>query len=409
MRDMKRPERISLAAARRIALAAQGFDRSRPTGRVDRRHVRRLFDDIGLLQVDSVNVLTRSEELPVFARLGAHDRRLVRSMEAAGELFEYWAHEASLLPVELEPFLRHRMEAAATDGKAWSGLVNLARTRPGFIADVRAEIAERGPLRAGALSGATTKTEKWWGWTDHKMALEYLFWTGQISARRSASNFERLYDLRERILPAEVLATPAPDARSAHKELLARSARHHGIGSARCLADYFRLNIPAARPLLEELAEEGIVNRTEVEGWNAPAYVHRDARWPRSVRARALLSPFDSLIWERTRTERLWDFHYRLEIYTPAPKRVHGYYVLPFLLDDAIVARVDLKADRKGSRLLVHGAYLEPDADENHVADELQEELTLLATWLELDTVEVADRGDLARPLQRALVTPLRG
>jgi uncharacterized protein YcaQ len=241
------------------------------------------------------------------------------------------------------------------------------------------------------------------------MALEYLFWTGQISARRSASNFERLYDLRERILPAEVLAKPAPDARSAHKELLARSARHHGIGSARCLADYFRLNIPAARPLLEELAEEGIVNRTEVEGWNAPAYVHQDARRPRAVRSRALLSPFDSLIWERTRTERLWDFHYRLEIYTPAPKRVHGYYVLPFLLDDAIVARVDLKADRKGSRLLVHGAYLEPDADENHVADELQEELTLLATWLELETVLVADRGDLARPLQRALVTPPRG
>jgi len=381
-----------------MALAAQGFASPRPAGRVDRRHVRHLFDRVGLLQVDSVNVLVRSEELPVFARLGPHRRDLVRSMEAGGELFEYWGHEASIVPVELEPLLRWKMARAASD--AWRHYREVGADAP-FLEAVMDELRERGPLRAGELSGKQPKKKgtSWWGWDRHKAALEYLFWCGRISARRQA-NFERVYDLTERVIPPSIRAIPTPSEHEARKELLVRAAGHIGVGTTRHLADYHRQPVVSAKTLVAELVEEGRLLAAEVEGWRDPAYLLPGTKVPRRVKTRALLSPFDSLVWERNRTETLWRFHYRIEIYVPAAKRVHGYYVLPFLLDEALVARVDLKSDRARSALMVRAAYGEDGISVPEVCAELAAELRLMATWLELEHVEVATNGDLGPALR---------
>jgi uncharacterized protein len=279
----------------------------------------------------------------------------------------------------------------------WGGLARLQRDRPGFIDAVYDEVCETGPIRAGALSGSTPKSSQWWGWNEHKMALEFLFWCGRVSAVRSANNFERLYDVRERVLPAAVLAEPTPDPTEAKRELLMAAARHHGIGTTRCLADYFRLNIREARCLLDDLVASGRLEAVHVDEWTGMAFKHPAARIPRVVSGRCLLSPFDPVVWERTRTERLFEFVYRLEIYTPKHKRVHGYYVLPFLLDGELVARVDLKADRARSRLLVQGAFAEATVDPKHVGRELRAELTDMCAWLGLDDIEIVDNGDLAR------------
>ncbi|MCU1345513.1 MAG: hypothetical protein JWL70_1779 [Acidimicrobiia bacterium] len=348
-----------------------------------------------------MNVVVRSEELPVFARLGPHRRDLVRSMEAGGELFEYWGHEASLLPVELEPLLRWKMARAASD--AWRHYREVGADAP-FLEAVMAEVAERGPLRAGELSGKQPKKKgsSWWGWDRHKAALEYLFWCGLISARRQA-NFERVYDLTERIIPPSIRALPTPSEHDARKELLVRAAGHVGVGTARHLADYHRQPVVSTKALVAELVDDGRLDVAHVEGCREPAYLVPGARIPRLVKARALLSPFDSLVWERSRTETLWRFHYRIEIYVPAAKRVHGYYVLPFLLDEALVGRVDLKADRARSTLMARAAYAEPDVKVPEVAAALAAELRLMATWLELDHVEVGDQGDLSAPLKRAI------
>lgn len=393
---------VSAARARRIALGAQGFGVPRPTGRVDRRHVRRVLARIGLIQIDSVNVIVRSQELPLFARLGPHRRDLLSSMVADGELFEYWGHEASLLPIELFPLLRWRMDAAGAKAAGWTGLVRLASERPDYVEAVYEEVRERGLMSASELDDPGAKSGPWWGWRHGKQALEYLFWSGRLSARRRAS-FERVYDLTERLIPPAWLDTPAPSPADAHKALLVRAADSLGIGTARDLADYYRLNIPLARRLLAELVEAGQLVPARVEGWSQPAYLHPDAKAPRRVDAAALLSPFDSLVWERSRTERLFDFRYRLEIYTPKPKRIYGYYVLPFLLGDAIVARVDLKAERLASVLRIRGAFAEAGHDPVAIAGPLADELTLLAGWLGLDRVEVDDHGDLAPALRPAL------
>jgi uncharacterized protein YcaQ len=392
---------ISLPTARRIALGAQGFGAARPTGRVDRRHVRRMFAAVGVVQVDSVNVIVRSQELPLWARLGPHRRDLLAGMAADNELFEYWAHEASLVPIGLHPLLRWRM-GRAKEGHAWGRLSMLARDRPQFVEDVYDLVRERGPLSAGELSNGESRSEPWWGWTDTKLALEYMFWCGRIAVRRRAS-FERVYDLTERVIPAAVLATPTPSEADAKRALLELAARSLGIGTTRDLADYYRLNIPLARPLVAELVEDGALVKVGVEGWREPAYLHRDARVPRAIGAATLLSPFDSLVWERSRTERIFGFRYRLELYTPAAKRVYGYYVLPFLLGDRVVARVDLKADRKAGALLAHGAFAEAGIEADVVASPLAAELHALAAWLGLDRVLTGRRGDLARPLARAL------
>jgi hypothetical protein len=394
---------ISAAAARRIALAAQGFATPRPAGRVDRRHVRRVFDQVGLIQIDSVNVLVRSEEMPLFARLGPHPRDLLRQMVNGAELFEYWAHEASLLPVAMQPLCRFRMGAGHWVVR-WAQ--RLETEKPGYLDAVLKEVARHGPLVASELSDPGAKQGPWWGWAHGKQALELLFHQGRITARRRP-NFEREYDLPERYLPPDVLAAPTPSEHDSRRGLLTAAARSLGIATERDLCDYYRLNIPRAREALRSLVDDGTLEPATVEGWKQPGYLWPAAARPRRIEARALLSPFDSLVWERARVLRLWDFHYRIEIYTPAPKRVYGYYVLPFLLGDALVGRVDLKADRKGGRLVVPGAFTEPSLDvpPAYVADELAGELALMASWLGLGSVEVPGdaRGDLARPLRAAL------
>ena len=320
---------LSAAQARRIALAAQGFADRPPAGRVDRRHVRRMLDRVGLIQIDSVNVLVRSQEMPLFARLGPHPRDLLPRMAADVELIEYWCHEASLLPIDTWPLMRWRMERP--DG-VWKGVYSIGREDPGLVAAVLEEVRERGPLAVGELSEQGRRTDSMWGWSRGKRALEHLFWSGAVTARRRASDFARLYDLTERVVPAEVLALPAPSEDEAKRELLLMAARSLGVATLQDLCDYHRINVPRARPLVAELAEEGRLVPVSVEGWNRPAFMHPGAALPRWVRARALLSPFDSLVWFRERTERLFGFRYRIEIYTPEPKREYGYYVFPFLL-----------------------------------------------------------------------------
>jgi len=399
-------DHLTVAQARRIALAAQGFTDRRPAGRVDVRHVRRALDRVGVLQIDSVNVLVRSYELPLFARLGPHSRTLLTDLvERRRELFEYWAHEASFAPVELHPLLRWRMEAAA--GHAWGRMQRMQRDLPGYVAKVFAEVAERGPISSAELVDGGQKSGPWWGWSKGKTALEWLFWAGDITSAGRGPNFERRYDLPERVLPREVLDAPTPAVEDAHRQLLLRAARHHGVGTARDLADYFRIKVPVARPRLLELVEDGSLLPVQVEGWREIAYLHPDASRPRRVRARALLSPFDSLVWERSRAERLFGVTIKIELYTPAPKRVHGYYVLPFLLGEDIVARVDLKSDRKNSRLLVQSAWVDPAHASTVVpaaiAPELAQELHLLAAWLDLDGVTVARKGDLSAALTKVI------
>src|SRR3546814_640962 len=354
---------LKLSEARRIALHAQGFNDPRPTKRADRRHLRRVLDRVGLVQIDSVNVLTRSHELPFLARLGPYPRQALSDwLWGSGEVFEYWGHEASLLPVELHPLLRWRME----QDHAWGG-VQLAAERPELIQALYDAVAERGPVTLGELEhlgddikrGPATPGNMW-NWSVAKKAVELLFWQGQVSALRNPASFGRHYVLPERVVPAEWLAEPTPSSDDAMKSLLLRAARSHGVGTARCLADYHRLNIVTSRRLLAELADDGALRPVEVQGWKQPAYLHPDAKLPRWVRASALLSPFDSLIWERDRTEALFGFRYRIEIYVPEAKRVHGYYVLPFLHDGELVARVDLKADRKAGLLRVRSAHAEP-------------------------------------------------
>jgi uncharacterized protein YcaQ len=391
-------ERLTLAQARRVALASIGFADPRPAGVPDRRALRRVVARTGLFQIDSVNVLTRAHYLPMFSRVGPYPAVLLdrAAYRAPRELFEYWGHEASLLPVDVQPLLRWRM--AEAHEQAWGRMVRLARERPHFVADVLAEVRARGPLSAGDVeqvhgSGLPRQAGPWWDWSHVKAALEYLFWAGEITTA-SRRGFERLYDVPERVLPAHVLDTPTPSRAEAQRGLVLRAARSFGVATEKDLRDYYRLSVADARAALAALVGEGDLVPVRVDGWRQPAYLHPAARIPRRVDARALVAPFDPLVWERERTERLFGFRYRIEIYVPAPQRVHGYYVLPFLLGDRLVARVDLKADRKAAVLRVQAAYAEPDAP-RATAAELVTELRSLAAWLGLDGVRSAGRGDL--------------
>ena len=402
--------RISAAEARRIALAAQGFADPRPSGRVDARHIRRVLDRVGLLQLDSVNVFCRSHYMPVYARLGPYPREALDRLTAhtAGpvrrELFEYWAHEASLIPVELQPYLRWRMARANDD--AWGSMVRIARDFPQLVAEVFDLVSRKGPIRAGdtGIPRPDPRPGHMWNWHDGKVALEYLFWSGRITAARRVY-FERLYDLPERVLPAEIIAASTPAVEQAQRGLVRIAARAMGVATEPDLGDYFRLPRAESKQRVAELVEAGELIPVSVDGWRAPAYLWPEARRPRRIASRALLSPFDSLIWYRDRTERLFGFRYRIEIYTPAAKRQYGYYVLPFLLGDSLVARVDLKTDRQAGVLRVQGAFAEPGVDGLDVATELAAELATTAKWLELDGVVVGERGDLAAPLSHAVTS----
>jgi uncharacterized protein YcaQ len=399
---------LRLSEARRIALHAQGFADPRPSGRVDRRHLRRVLDRVGLVQIDSVNVLTRSHELPFLARLGPYSRELLSGwLWGSGEVFEYWGHEASLLPVGLHPLLRWRMHQEK--GHAWRGVHSFHESHPGLAEQVLAAVGERGPVALGQLEelGDAVKRGKptpgeMWNWTPAKKAVEWLFWRGEVTAVRNPATFERSYVLPERVVPPAVLAEPTPSDDDAQRALLLLAARSHGVGTARDLADYHRINITLARRLVEELVADGALRRVEVEGWKQAGYLHPDAVLPRWVRASALLSPFDSLVWERERTEALFGFRYRIEIYVPAAKRVHGYYVLPFLHRGELVARVDLKADRQAGALLVRSSHGEAGIDRDDVVPALLDKLAELAGFLGLDEVRIEPRGDLAAALQLA-------
>ncbi|MFZ0977333.1 MAG: crosslink repair DNA glycosylase YcaQ family protein [Solirubrobacteraceae bacterium] len=397
---------LSLAAARRIALAAQGFGKPRPVRPPSVNQIEALVRQLGVLQLDSVNVFSRAHYMPLFSRVGPYDRsrldRIAGHVDGRVDrrLIEYWAHEASLIPVQTHPLFRWRM--ADVDREAWGSISRIARNEPDLVAETLELVSERGPIRArdtGAVR-PPPRAGHMWNWHEGKVALEYLFFTGQVAAARRI-NFERLYDTIDRVLPASILEQPTPDPAEAQRELVRIAARALGVATEPDLGDYFRLPRADSKARVAELAAAGELLPVEVSGWSAPAYLWPDARRPRRINARALLSPFDSLIWFRQRTERLFDFRYRIEIYTPAPKRVHGYYVLPFLLGEQLVARVDLKSDRQMSALLVQGAFAEDGVDRVVVAAELAAELALVASWLGLSAVVVpaAARGDLAGEL----------
>jgi uncharacterized protein YcaQ len=401
----RRRDKLSLAEARRIALAAQGFAEPRPFKGNDKRALRRLIERLGVLQIDSVNVLTRAHTLPPFARLGPYRLEDLQALAYAGRkraLFEAWGHEASLLPVALQPMLRWRMSRAKRGEGIYKTLAAFGRERQELIGEVRREITDRGPLKASELSHKHRGDGGWWGWSDGKRALEWLFWTGELSTATRHETFERAYDLSERVLPQAIIATATPPEADAQRHLVGVAAAALGVATERCLRDYFRLPVCDTKLRIAELVEAGTLLPVSVEGGFAPAYLHRDARRPRRIAAQALLAPFDPLIWQRQRAELLFGARIRVELYTPREKRIHGYYVLPFLLADRIVARVDLKADRLQSVLRVQGAHAEPGVPKS-VAEPLAAELRLLASWLRLQRLEVRQAGDLATALIAAL------
>jgi uncharacterized protein YcaQ len=390
---------ISAPLARRIALASQGFGGTRPVVPVGRRQIANVVRRLGLLQIDSVSAVVRAHYMPLFSRLGPYPMGLLDELAAPGRkrlLFEYWAHEASFLPMDSWPLLQWRMVRAAEHRGIYRGLADWARTNAGLIDDIMRKVTDEGPIAASDIEGMKG-SGGWWGWSDAKHAFEWLFWAGRLTTA-SRRGFERLYDLPDRVIPAAIRERPVPDAADAHRELVLHAARALGIATAGDLRDYFRLSPEDFRHRIEELVEAGELIPVSVDGWNRPAWLHRDARLPRRIAARALLAPFDPLVWERARAERLFGFRYRIEIYVPAEKRQFGYYVLPFLLGDTIVARVDLRADRPRGILHVNAAYAEPGATAD-TAEELWEELELMRGWLGLDRLAVKPVGSLGPAL----------
>ena len=405
-RHRSRPS-LSLEQARRVVLRAQGFG-ERSTRRLTRRHLLAVSKRVGMLQIDSVNVLMRAHYLPLFSRLGPYPVGLLDEVSYSAkrrQFFEYWGHEACLLPLELFPMLRWRMERARDFVGTWGGLARFAKSHQDFIEKVFGIVQEHGPASAGEVARHLLEERPpgprgWWGWSDSKAALEFLFWCGRITTA-TRRNFARVYDLMERVIPPQIFTQPAPSPAEAQRKLISIAGRALGVATETDLRDYFRLPVQEARARIAELVEEGEFLPITVEDWKA--YLHRDAKVPRKVGGQALISPFDPLIWERKRPERLFGFHYRIGIYTPAHKREDGYYVLPFLLGDQLVARVDLKAERQERKLQVLSAVTERGAKSEKVMEALADELTLLAEWLALEQITVSDRGVLAAPLRSAL------
>lgn len=394
---------LTAAAARRIALAAQGFGGARD-GEVGRRQLTRLVERLGVVQLDSVNVVSRTHYLPAFSRLGAYPRELLEEIAWGKKrpLFEYWAHEASLLPLASQPLLRWRMQDAREGVGAWKGIARFIRERRDFLDTVLEEIRRRGPMSASELEMGAKGAGGWWGWSQGKLATESLFWAGELTTATRRGTFERVYGLPDKVLPKAIVEAPTPDRDAAQRELLKIAARAMGVATLRDLRDYFRMGVEETKARVAELVEAGDLAPVTVKGWREPAFLDPQARRPRRIEADALLSPFDNLIWFRERTERMFGVRIRLEIYTPAEKRTHGYYVLPFLEGEALTARVDLKADRKAGVLLVQASHAEPWATDATPV-KLAAELKRMAGWLGLESVRVEPRGDLAGALERAI------
>ncbi|MFO1090304.1 MAG: crosslink repair DNA glycosylase YcaQ family protein [Hyphomicrobiales bacterium] len=396
---------LSREEARRIALTAQGLAAPAREGDPSWRKIAATIDRLNLLQIDSVNVLARAHYLPLYSRLGAYDRSLLDAHAFAQgrkgrALFEYWAHEASLLPVSCWPLLQWRMRRAERGDGLYKSLARFAVERRGYIDTVLAEIRANGPLAARELAGEEKRSGAWWGWHDAKYALEWLFWAGLVTASGRRGGFERLYDVPERVLPASALDSPVPAEADAIRALVERSAIALGIASEADLRDYFRLPVAETKRAVQELIESGALREVGVEGWRMQAYLHRDATLPRRATGTALLSPFDPVVWERQRTERLFGFHYRIEIYTPAHKREYGYYVLPFLHEGRFAARLCLKADRANDTLVVNTSHLEDGADLEGTANALIGELRRLSRWLDLAHMRVDARNGLGSAIK---------
>ncbi len=398
--------RLTPAAARRVAVAAQGFTEPKPTGPVTRAHLRRLVSRIQVLQLDSVSVAVRAHYAPVFSRLGPYDRSVLEraawshSARSPRLLVEYWAHEAALMAVDDWPLLRWRMREYS-DGRWGKEIVRKNRQ---LAEDVVAAVAELGPSTAGQIEAhlqAEPRGRKgpWWDRSDTKWVAEALFAAGVLTTATRVG-FARHYDLTERVLPPHVMAREVDDD-EAVRELVLRAATALGVGTETDIRDYFRLGAKQAKPAIADLVGSGALEEVEVDGWNVPAYLRAGQIVPRVDRGTALLCPFDPLIFFRPRVERLFDFHYRIEIYVPEPRRQFGYYVWPLLLDGQLVGRVDLKAERASDALHVAGAFVEPGQDAGRVAGALAIELSTMASWLGLGRVTVGHRGDLAGPLRR--------
>jgi uncharacterized protein len=397
-----RHQELSKAQARRIALAAQGFGVPKLGRPVTMRDVQAVTNRLAQFQIDSINVVTRAHFMPLFSRLGPYDPALLEraAYRPPRRLFEYWGHAASLIDISLQPLLRFRMQPGFRD--VWSGVERAAQQNADLIPFIRDEVAARGPISARDLEIAEERDRSNWGWnwSRVKTVLEWLFYVGEVTSAYRNSQFERVYDLPERVIPRSVLAMPTPTPQESVIGLIRRAAQALGIATESCLRDYFRTRLTMTREAIATLIESGELIPLAVEGSTSrPWYLWHKARMPRRITARALLSPFDSMIFERARLERLFGFNYRIEIYVPEPRRIHGYYVYPFLLGEEFVARVDLKADRSGGVLRANAAWIEPGHDSFEVAPELASELKIMAEWLGLERVEILPRGDLAPAL----------
>ena len=394
---------LTSGQARRIALAAQGLGR-RPSGPVTMRHLEGVLDRVAQFQIDSVNVAVRAHYMPLFTRLGPYDRTLLEraGTTAPRRVFEFWGHAASLIDVNLQPALRFRMAAHAD--RPWQAMQRILAEQPELPAKVIGQIAERGPLTAREVDHEQERTPGgWWNWSEVKSALEWLFYTGELTSAGRNSQFERRYDLPARVLPAPVLATPTPTVEQSRLQLVRRAAQALGVGTETCFADYFRTDRAGTRAAIATLAASGELELVEVRGWNRPTYLWHEAARPRKLVVDALVSPFDSLVFERRRLLDLFGIHYRIGLYTPVEQRVHGYYVYLFVMDDGIAARVDLKADRATATLQVQASWLEPGAPESETASRLAAELRRMADWLRLSEVAVRPVGTLSTALAQVV------
>ncbi len=390
---------LSIDEARRIALAAQGFDQGRPKARVDIRHLRAVISRLGLLQIDYVNVLVPAHYQVPFSRLGPYERSSLDTLVyKKGEFTEQWAHEASIVPMSSWPLLRHRMKKFKTRP---NGFEVFMTKNPQYVKSILSHIFEKGPISAEDVpkqEDIPHRLPGTWARTVPRAVLETFFGRGELAVARRRKNFTRMYDLAERIVPKKHHARTVDDT-AAQRELLLLAARAHGVGTAEDLGDYYRMSMRDVRPRIAELVDSGALKKTNVDGWVAPAYLHPRAKLPKRIKSASLLSPFDPVVWFRPRVARLFDFDYRIEIFFPQAKRKWGYYVLPFLLNDKLVARVDLKADRAASCLMVPAAYIEPAASTDTVGPALATELATLAGWLGLDGIKIGRRGNFTKQL----------